>query len=293
MLDVLTNSFLAPNEPAFYDTKAKSYQELLANFHSKLNECVNEINTFTEHISKEMKEFKEDDVTSKEEHMRAIRQEFQDFINVIDLKVMGQDKDIASIYEHLTTNLATAIEEVIDTMIESGELSDAILTSLNDVKTEMESEIARVEGLITDLTSRMELAENDIEGLQIKMNSVKPDVTALKDDVETLKTDTETLKTDVETLETDVNNLETKVDDLADKIVCHRDITLTTNTSGDVSFEFDFNKYNLISGFVVTPSWSYVSVGYYTGDMASAHVFNGAGALANTEITIKIFYTLK
>ena len=88
MIELLSKCFLSPKEPSFYDTDAKSLQELLSNFHAKLNEISKDVNEFTSKMEKEMEEFLDADVKSKEEHMTSMRQEFQDFIDIINLKVM-------------------------------------------------------------------------------------------------------------------------------------------------------------------------------------------------------------
>ncbi len=113
MLEILGQHFLSPIEPAFYDANSKSYLELIANFHAKLNECVTEINTFTESMNNQMDEFLVADEKAKQEHMTAIRQEYQDFIDVINLKVMELENQIDNAEEYMRTNIIATTESIV------------------------------------------------------------------------------------------------------------------------------------------------------------------------------------
>ena len=194
MLDKLSKNFLSPYDAAFYDMKAKSQQELLANFHAKLNECVDEINGFIDSYKNSLAEFKAEDEKSKQEHMTALRQEFQDFINIIELKVKGQENTIDSSIKYISENLQDSVARIIDDMKESGELSDAILSSLDNVKIELQ-----------EIINTLELNVNEeFESITLDIGKVKSDVAGLHGSVSGLQEDVEPMKIVVEKIQSHV-----------------------------------------------------------------------------------------
>ena len=162
MLEVLDKHFLSPKETAFYDVNAKSMIELVANFHAKLNECVKEINDFTSGMDAKMKEFVNSDQTAKEEHMTAIRQEFQDFIDIINLKVMELQNSY-SIYDGELDRWKKAQETARETFenrtnTNLEEWKDEQETVITDAKKYMVDNLVQVAGEV----AREELANQNI-----------------------------------------------------------------------------------------------------------------------------------
>lgn len=151
MLEVLGQHFLSPKESSFYDVNAKSYLELLSNFHGKLNECVKEINDFTENLNAKMDDFVDADQKAKEEHMTAIRQEFQDFIDIINLKIIALESEY-SVYDGELLRWKEEQETARETFESNME------SVINDAKAYMTDNIVEV----TQTVAREELANQNI-----------------------------------------------------------------------------------------------------------------------------------
>ena len=151
MLEVLDRHFLSPKDSAFYDVNAKSTIELLANFHAKLNECVKEINDFMDLYKNSLDEFKAEDEKSKQEHMTAIRQEFQDFIDIINLKIIALESEY-SVYDGELLRWKEEQETARETFESNME------TVINDAKAYMTDNIVET----TRTVAREELSNQNI-----------------------------------------------------------------------------------------------------------------------------------
>ena len=83
----MPNWVLTSDRPAFYDTESGTAIELTAKMHGKVNEVVDMVNNLEEDNTK----FKQDTAKANQEWRdtteTAMRQEFQDFIDTVDMKV--------------------------------------------------------------------------------------------------------------------------------------------------------------------------------------------------------------
>ena len=93
---VLTNP-----QPAFLESESGSVLQQTAVMYAKVNELVESYNSFTKNIDKAMNDFLIADAQSKQEHMSAIRQEFQDFINIVDLKILAMQNEIRNFEDNM------------------------------------------------------------------------------------------------------------------------------------------------------------------------------------------------
>ena len=114
MIGLLPPWALTNPQPAFLESESGSVLNQTAKMYAKVNELVESYNSFTQNINKEMEEFLKADAKAKEEHMTAIRQEFQDFINVIDLKVMELEKQIRDAESYMKTNIVSTTKTEVD-----------------------------------------------------------------------------------------------------------------------------------------------------------------------------------
>lgn len=140
MISLLPRWALTNPQPAFLDGESGSVLEQTAKMYAKVNELITEYNSFTENINTQMKEFLDADAKAKEEHMTAIRQEFQDFIDVVNLKVLEletsmntyqtdmtswmatQEKIIADAKNYMVNNIENVSKETVNELVESGKL---------------------------------------------------------------------------------------------------------------------------------------------------------------------------
>ena len=76
---------------------------------------------------------------------KGLRQEFQDFINVVELKLMSQDKEIKDAVTFMTTNLNNSVTTLLKEIRENGELTNDVLTAFQDIVDNINTEIANRE----------------------------------------------------------------------------------------------------------------------------------------------------
>lgn len=112
MIGLMPPWALTNPQPAFLESESGSVLQQTAVMYAKVNELVESYNSFTQNINKEMQDFLDADAKSKEEHMTAIRQEFQDFIDVINLKVMELENSMNAYQKDMESWKATQ-EQII------------------------------------------------------------------------------------------------------------------------------------------------------------------------------------
>lgn len=92
---------LRPNRPSFYDTDSATLLELASTLHTTMNSLIEDYNKFVDSTNKATTEFMQSETQKREVFEIAIRQEFQDFINVVDLKIRGMEQTISQINNNI------------------------------------------------------------------------------------------------------------------------------------------------------------------------------------------------
>lgn len=104
MIPLLPKWYLNHNRPTFYDTDSGTMLELAGNMYGKMNEIIADYNEFVDDTNRTVTEKLTEYEQSINEGRRALRQEFQDFIDIVDMKI-----------NKLETNYSTeTIEELLD-----------------------------------------------------------------------------------------------------------------------------------------------------------------------------------
>lgn len=114
---VLTDKF-----PAFYDSESKTAIEQTARLYGAMQELITEYNSFVDSVNTHITDFMNAAKKDYEVFTTEIRQEFQDFIDVVELKLMSQDKDIQDAISYMKTNLVESARIIINEAIENGDL---------------------------------------------------------------------------------------------------------------------------------------------------------------------------
>lgn len=107
-----------PN-PAFYSSESGSVIEQTAKMYAKVNELVAEYNSFTENVNTIIKDFTTATTKNLEAFEVALRQEFQDFIDVVNLKILDQDKKIDDAVNYMKTNIVTTTKNVVSEALQN------------------------------------------------------------------------------------------------------------------------------------------------------------------------------
>ena len=124
MIELLPKIFLYGNRPSFYDTDSATVIELSANMHSKMYEMIDVYNKFRDSVNAQITEFINSTNQNYEVFQTAMRQEFQDFIDVINIKYDAQ--------EQIIRDLITECERRVDAkVLEASEATDALITRID------------------------------------------------------------------------------------------------------------------------------------------------------------------
>ena len=106
---------LQPGRPTFYDTDSATMLELAAKMQATFNLMVEDYNKFTDKLNGQMQLFMDATNADQATFQVAIRQEFQDFINVIDLKIADMERSIENMEDIVKAQVGEAIKTgVID-----------------------------------------------------------------------------------------------------------------------------------------------------------------------------------
>ena len=161
MISPLPYWALTNPQPAFLESESGSVIEQTAIMYAKVNELVTEYNSFTENINAAMKEFLVADKIAKEEHMTAIRQEFQDFINVIDLKIRELEKDM-SVFQNDMTEWKNEQQKIINDAANYMRYN-IVETTQNIVENALENETINAKLNYDETTESLSLVLSDSE----------------------------------------------------------------------------------------------------------------------------------
>lgn len=87
MFEKIPNMLILGNRPCHHDADAVTMLELAGTLHARFNEIVDECNTFTQNINNIVTNFKGETAEDQEAFRTALRQEFQDFIDIVNVKL--------------------------------------------------------------------------------------------------------------------------------------------------------------------------------------------------------------
>lgn len=100
---------LQPNRPTFYDTDSATMLELAAKMHAAFNEMVNDYNNFAVSVNNQMQMFIDSTEADQEAFQVGIRQEFQDFIDVINMKIKNLELNVDNVSKNIAEEVNKAI----------------------------------------------------------------------------------------------------------------------------------------------------------------------------------------
>lgn len=126
MIPLLPKWNLHTNRATFYDTDSVTMLELAGRLHGAMNELITDYNQFAESINNQFTEFMNCHEGDLETFKVSIRQEFQDFIDAVDIKLAkyGVDhKEIIEIADELKAQLDNVDKVVTDKVNELNENS--------------------------------------------------------------------------------------------------------------------------------------------------------------------------
>lgn len=124
-MELLPKWVLADTNPAIYDCESSTAITMVAKLHAKMQELINEYNSFADSWNKSIEEFTNATNENNTTFAVALRQEFQDFIDVINLKVQAIEQEYNTNLETITNTLNGYTNEILNSI--------AIDTTVGDV----------------------------------------------------------------------------------------------------------------------------------------------------------------
>lgn len=94
MIPLLPKWNLHNSRPSFYDADSVTMLELAAKLHGTMNSLIEDYNKLTENVNKLIGDFKEGTIQDLTIFQTALRQEFQDFIDAVNLEQQGREQRI-------------------------------------------------------------------------------------------------------------------------------------------------------------------------------------------------------
>lgn len=146
MVKPLNNMCFTNMKPSFNDHESLTAIEMIGKFYSKINEIIQEYQEFSDSVNKYLVSFTNGTNQNVDLFKLSISQKFQDFIDVVDLKLKSMDSEIDKSIISIKNNMYNEIKKITNEMNEAGEISDAILEALgeynialSDLKSQLES----------------------------------------------------------------------------------------------------------------------------------------------------------
>lgn len=147
MIELLPRWNLHGNRPSFYDADSVTMLELAARLHGAMNELISDYNEFIDSTNAKISDF----IASSEENQQvfatALRQEFQDFIDVINLKYAEQEQRFETILSdylaQMDAKMAQLFNQYVQTMDEKLAAALAAMDAKRDeIITDIDGSIA-------------------------------------------------------------------------------------------------------------------------------------------------------
>lgn len=113
MIELLPKWHLHGNRPSFYDCDSVTLLELASKLHGAMNELITEYNNFVDDVNARITEFMSETNSDQEAFEVAMRQEFQDFIDVINMKYDAQEQRIQDAIDAGIREIESAVDTVI------------------------------------------------------------------------------------------------------------------------------------------------------------------------------------
>lgn len=85
---------LTSKDPAFYDSESGTVIEQTAKVYGAMRDLIEEYNAFVDSINTRLNEYTSANTTAQEEFAIGLRQEFQDFIDTIEIKISSINSNI-------------------------------------------------------------------------------------------------------------------------------------------------------------------------------------------------------
>lgn len=131
MIKPLLNMCLSDTNPAFNDHESLTAIEMIAKFYGKLNELIEEYNSFSESTTKYIESFTNGTNENMDEFKIAMMQKFQDFISIVELQIKSLDGKLTKYEKSLTGEIIETATSLLNELINGGKITLEPQTTYN------------------------------------------------------------------------------------------------------------------------------------------------------------------
>lgn len=150
-MDLLNKWLLTDGLPAYEDSESATAIEMVYKVYKAMQDMITDYNKFVDNTNKSLEEFQSTYNEDQETFTTSVRQEYQDYIDTIDLKIM----DIESHYEGLDTSVTEFKNQTIQ---ELTTFKNQVLQDLANYETAINS---RLDSKIAEYDTRMSAFEDE------------------------------------------------------------------------------------------------------------------------------------
>ena len=175
---VLTDKF-----PALYDTESATVIEQTAKVYGAMNKLIDEYNNFVDNANGIIENFETSTNKDIELFKVSMRQEFQDFIDVAELKMEAHVNEVADMVEFIKTQVSVTVASVIEEMRENGELSTEILEAFNAFDIELSAISERFDNISEDVSTTNERIDNVITDVNESISNINGRLATFTNDI--------------------------------------------------------------------------------------------------------------
>lgn len=123
---LLPKWIITNKRPSIHDTESLTILEGMGKVYGAMNDLINEYNSFADNVNTIITEFTQLATKNQEEFEVALRQEFQDFIDAIEIKIQQQQTQIDNAVSYMQNNIIATAKNVINDSITKGTLTVAV-----------------------------------------------------------------------------------------------------------------------------------------------------------------------
>jgi hypothetical protein len=119
---LLPKWIITNKRPSIHDTESLTILEGMGKVYGAMNDLINEYNSFADNVNTIITEFTNSATKNQEEFEVALRQEFQDFIDVIEIKTQQQQTQIDNAVSYMSDNIISTTRNLINDGIAKGSI---------------------------------------------------------------------------------------------------------------------------------------------------------------------------
>lgn len=121
ILKRLPHWVLTDKHPAFNDIESVTAIEMVARLYAKMEELVNDYNSFIDMLNEEIERFESDTNETIEEFKNCVTKIMNEYIETIDTKINMQDLQITEAIAYMKDNIVSTVKDLIQEAVEEGE----------------------------------------------------------------------------------------------------------------------------------------------------------------------------